>query len=134
MRGHQTRRWRLSHARRAVAIAVAPAGLIAIGVLVAGTQSQAIAGSGPVLTTLPEPTSVTLAATPVSLGDSATLTGTTSSTGTITFTLIAPDDTTVVDTASVLVTGDGTYSPPNYMTPTTGTVTGTYTWQATYLG
>ena len=131
MRGRQGR---LSHARRAMAIAAASAGLIAIGFLVAGTHTQALAGSGPVLTTLPEPTSVTLAATSASLGDSATLTGTTSSTGTITFTLIATDGTTVVDTASVLVTGDGTYSPPNYVMPITGTVTGTYTWQATYLG
>ena len=40
-----------------------------------------------------------------------------------------------VDTESVTVSGDGTYTTPTgYTLPTTGTVTGTYQWVATYSG
>ena len=40
-----------------------------------------------------------------------------------------------MDTESVAVNGDGPYTTPTGFTlPTTGTVTGTYQWDATYNG
>ena len=69
------------------------------------------------------------------MNDSATLAGGFSPTGTITFSLDAPDGTTVVDTETVIVGGNGTYNTPTgYALPTTGTVTGTYQWVASYGG
>src|SRR5262249_5808365 len=57
-----------------------------------------------------------------------------SPTGTIVFTLIAPGGTTV-DTETVAVTGNGTYTTPTGFTlPTSGAVAGTYQWDATYRG
>src|SRR5262249_39064250 len=42
---------------------------------------------------------------------------------------------TPVDTETVTVTGNGTYTTPTGFTlPTTGTVAGTYQWDATYSG
>ena len=42
---------------------------------------------------------------------------------------------TLVDTETVAVSGNGTYTTPTgYTLPTTGTVTGTYQWDATYSG
>ena len=42
---------------------------------------------------------------------------------------------TLVDTETVAVNGNGTYTTPTGFTlPTTGTVTGTYQWDATYSG
>ena len=65
------------------------------------------------------------------LSDSATLSGGYNPTGTITFTLYAPNGTTVVDTVSVTVNGNGTYQTPNGYTPTSA---GTYEWVASYSG
>ena len=49
-------------------------------------------------------------------------------TGTITFTLYNPSGT-MVDTETVKVSGDESYTTPTgYTLPTTGTVTGTYQW------
>ncbi len=40
-----------------------------------------------------------------------------------------------MDTETVTVTGNGTYTTPTGFTlPTSGTVTGTYQWDATYSG
>ena len=40
-----------------------------------------------------------------------------------------------MDTETVAVSGNGTYTTPTGFTlPTTGTVTGTYQWDATYSG
>ena len=58
------------------------------------------------------------------------LSGGSSPTGSITFTLTAPGGTTV-DTEQVTVSGDGTYSTPNGFLPSTA---GTYQWNATYSG
>jgi hypothetical protein len=63
------------------------------------------------------------------LSDSAALTGGFSPTGTITFTLAAPDGTTST-IGSVSVSNDGTYTSPTV----TGTELGTYQWHATYNG
>ena len=68
------------------------------------------------------------------LTDSATLAGGFNPTGTITFTLYDPSSTTVVDTETVTVNGNGTYSTPTGFTLPTGTVTGTYQWVASYSG
>ncbi len=89
----------------------------------------------PTLTTTPFPSSVTLSnSTPPILTDSATLTGGFSPTGSITFTLYAPGGG-VVDTETATVNGNGTYTTPTgYTLPTTGAVTGTYQWVASYGG
>jgi hypothetical protein len=63
------------------------------------------------------------------LTDSATLSGGLNPTGTITFTLTAPDGSKT--TESVAVTGDGTYTTP---TSVLATQVGTYTWSASYNG
>ena len=56
-------------------------------------------------------------------------------TGTITFDLYAPGGVAPVHTEMVTVSGNGTYTTPTgYTLPTTGTVTGTYQWVATYSG
>ena len=84
-------------------------------------------------TTTPSPTSVTLGTTAVTLKDSATLSGGYHETGTVTFTLYR--GSTLVDTESAAVSGNGTYATPTgYTLPTTGTVTGTYQWDASYNG
>jgi len=54
----------------------------------------------------------------VNLTDSATLSGGSSPSGSITFTLTAPGGSTV-DTERVTVSGDGTYNTPNGFLPST---------------
>ena len=99
----------------------------------------------PTLTSAPNPTSVTLSSTPpLPLNDTADLEGGNAPTGTITFTLLAPPALggEVVYTDVVTVNGNGKYhtttptgtNPGGYNLPTTGTVTGTYQWNATYSG
>ena len=68
---------------------------------------------------------VTLGTTAPTLSDSAVLEGGYYETGSITFTLY--QGTTQVYTTSDTVNGNGTYGA-SYTLPTTGTVTGTYTW------
>jgi uncharacterized repeat protein (TIGR01451 family) len=63
--------------------------------------------------------------------DSATLSGSYKGTGTITFTLTAPDNTTSQVGSPVTVTGDGTYDSPSCPLLTQ---VGTYTWHASYSG
>ncbi len=91
--------------------------------------------ASPTLTTTPSPTAVTLGTSSVTLTDSATLSGGNSPTGTITFRLFQNGGTTAVDTETVTVTGNHTYTTPTgFKLPATGTVTGTYQWNATYSG
>ncbi len=91
--------------------------------------------ASPTLTTTPSPTTVTLGANLVTLTDSATLAGGNSPTGTINFTLFQNGGATPVDTESVAVNGNGTYTTPTgFILPTTGTVIGTYQWHANYSG
>jgi hypothetical protein len=91
-----------------------------------------------------EPVTVTLASPAITstpggtvvtgskLSDSATLTGGASPGGTITFTLYGPNsNSTLADTETVTVHGDGTYTTPAGFTPTTA---GTYQWVAAYSG
>src|SRR5262249_59239456 len=75
------------------------------------------------------------AALPISgsptLKDSAVLSGGYHPTGSITFTLVYNNAT--VDTETVPVNGNGTYTTPTGFTlPTSGTATGTYQWNASY--
>jgi len=63
------------------------------------------------------------------LSDSVKVTGGDSPTGTITFTLTAPDGKTIT-VGSVTINGDGTYSAPTVI----ATEVGTYTWHASYAG
>jgi len=63
--------------------------------------------------------------------DSATLSGSFNGTGTITFTLTAPDSSTSQVGSPVAVTGDGTYDSPSCPLLTQ---VGTYTWHAVYSG
>ena len=86
----------------------------------------------------PPVTIVTQASPSVAVGgqltDTATLTGGTSPTGTVTFVLFGPDDATCAGppafTSTKTVTGTGTYTSD----PFTTTVPGTYRWRATYSG
>src|SRR5438477_2125439 len=93
--------------------------------------------NNPTLSTTPGQTSVTLGP-PVTLKDTAYLEGGSNPTGIITFTLVGPDGTTVVDTEMVLVNGNGLYSTPFGFTPGVSPsgpdVAGTYQWNATYSG
>ena len=102
----------------------------------AANEQVNVSAASPTITTAPDPTTVTLGATaPPILTDAATLSGGFNPTGTITFTLLYSGSRTSVDTETVTVTGNGTYTTPTGFTlPTTGTVTGTYQWDATYSG
>ena len=87
----------------------------------------------PVISTTPNMTSVTLSTTPVKLFDTATISNGYNESGAITFTLYMGE--TLLDTETVPINGDGTYpTPTGYTLPTTGTVTGTYQWYASYPG
>jgi len=93
-----------------------------------------VSPTGPSIVTTPSATCITLGTTAPTLKDTAKLAGGYSLTGTITFTLVSPSNV-IVDTEVVTVTGAGTYSTPSgYTLPTTGTVTGTYQWNAVYSG
>ena len=100
--------------------------------LVASTK-----GSEPEVVNAASPTISTTAGGTVVVGsgskltDSATLSAGYNQTGTITFTLYVPNGTTVVDTETATVTGNGSYSTPNGYLPTAA---GTYQWVASYGG
>ena len=109
---------------------------VATGTLVdlSSSPAGALPRATPTLSTTPSP-NPTLGATPVTLQDTAVLAGGTLITGSITFTLFYNGGTTPVDTETVSVSGNGTYTTPTgYTVPTTGTVTGTYQWDASYSG
>ena len=83
--------------------------------------------------TTPSQTALTLGTSSPTLTDLATLAGGVNPTGTITFTLHAPGGTSVVDTETVAVNGNGNYTTPTgYTPPKSGTVTGIYQWTASY--
>src|SRR5262249_35037209 len=96
-------------------------------------EQTVVSPATPGLVTSPNPTVVVLGTISQTLKDSATLSGSYFGTGTITFTLFK--GATLLDTETVTVSGNGTYSTPTGFTlPTSGTVTGTYQWDATYSG
>jgi hypothetical protein len=99
------------------------------------SEQVGVSGASPDLSTTPSTTSVTLGGSSVTLDDTATLSGGYSPTGTITFTLFYNSATTPVDTETVSVNANGSYTTPaGYTLPTTGTVAGTYQWDASYSG
>ena len=100
-----------------------------------GTEPVSVGTASPTISTAPNPNSVTLSGSSVpKLNDSATLAAGYHETGNITFTLYQ-GGTTVVDTETVAVSGNGTYTTPTgYTLPTSGSVTGTYQWVASYSG
>ena len=93
-----------------------------------------VGGANTAIATTPSPTSATLGSTPITLRDSAVLSGGSNPTGTITFTL-SLNGGPVVDTETVTVNGNGTYNTPTGFTlPTSKSSAGTYQWNATYSG
>jgi hypothetical protein len=97
-------------------------------------NEQVIVGkASPAIVTTPNPTTATVGSATVTLKDSAVLSGGASPTGSITFTLVAPGGATV-DTETVTVTGNGTYTTPTGFALTTGAAAGTYQWNASYTG
>jgi hypothetical protein len=96
-------------------------------------EQVTVIAANPTLATTPNPVSVMLGTTSVTLHDMADLEKGFNPTGTITFTLSY--NNTVVDTDTVMVNGNGLYTTPTGFTlPSSGTVTGTYQWDATYSG
>src|SRR5205823_6571827 len=101
--------------------------------LAASTVAAPSPVATPTINTTPHPTAVTLGTTSVTLKDTADLEHGNGPTGTITFTLY--QGSTLLDTETVTVNGNGNYTTPTgYTLPITGTVTGTYQWDATYSG
>ena len=97
----------------------------------ATAEQVMVSSASPGITTTPSATTVTLGTAPVTLKDTAVLSGGYNETGTITFTLYL--GSTKLDTETSAVSGNGTYTTPTgYTLPTTGTVTGTYQWDASY--
>jgi uncharacterized repeat protein (TIGR01451 family) len=83
----------------------------------------------PTLVTTPDPTTVTLGPNPVTLTDTATLSGGYHPTGDMVFELFYNGGSQPVFTEAVDVSGNGAYKTPTGFTlPTSGTVTGTYQW------
>ena len=96
-------------------------------------EQTVVSPANPTITTTPSATAITLGTSLVTLKDTATLSSGYYESGTITFTLY--QGSTLVDTETVAVSGNGTYTTPNgYTLPTSGTVTGTYQWDASYSG
>src|SRR5947207_3266050 len=91
--------------------------------------------NNPTLSTTPDQTSVTLGP-PVTLKDTADLEGGFNPRGSITFTLVGPDGTTVVDTERKSTRLNSSHSTPTYVAPgvtqSGPDLTGTYQWNATY--
>src|SRR5262249_27037955 len=73
-------------------------------------ETTVVSPASPKVVTTPTPTSGTTGVT--TLKDSAALSGGYFPTGSIVFTLIAPDGTTVLDKETVTVNGNGTYTTP----------------------
>jgi hypothetical protein len=103
-------------------------GPLLLGAVLVSAQGVGSAQEAPGLTTTPGGTVVL--GSGIRLTDSATLAGGVDPTGTITFTLDDPTFT-VVDTETVSVLGDGTYTTPLGYLPL---IAGTYGWGDVYNG
>ena len=96
-------------------------------------EQTVVSPANPTLSTLPTPG--ILGTNPVTLRDTALLEGGLDPMGTITFTLFYNGASTPVGTETVTVVGDGAYvTPTGFTLPSTGAVTGTYQWDASYSG
>src|SRR5262249_2301212 len=91
-----------------------------------GEEPEIVRPASPAIATTPGGTIVIGSGD--ALTDSATISGGFNPTGTITFTLIDPSSN-VVDTETVTVNGNGTYTTPTGFVPT---ASGTYQWVASY--
>src|SRR5207237_3119781 len=97
----------------------------------AANEQVVVSPASPAINTIPDKTTVTLGTASVTLNDTAVLSGGYHPTGTITFTLVY--NSVTVDTETVSVNGNASYSTPaGYTLPISGAVTGTYQWNATY--
>ena len=90
-----------------------------------------VSAACPTITTTPNPT-VVKQGTAVCLIDTATLSGGYHETGKITFTLYYGSKK--LDTETVTVNGDGTYTTPNGYPLPSNAAAGVYQWDATYSG
>ena len=97
-------------------------------------EQVTVSSASPTLSTTPSNTNFTLGTTAPTLTDMATLSGGYHEGGSITFTLFNPSGSQV-DVETVPVSGDGSYTTPSGFTlPSSGTVVGTYQWNASYSG
>ena len=97
-------------------------------------EQVVVSPASPAITTTPNMTNVTLGTSAVTMMDTAMLSGGYAPTGTITFTLYAPNGT-LLDTEMANVSGNGNYTTPTgYTLPTSDVQTGTYQWDASYSG
>ncbi len=94
-------------------------------------EKVTIGSASPSISTTPN-TTVVPVGTCTTLTDSATLSGGVNPTGSITFTLYSPSGSKL-DTATVTVNGDGTYTTPGYSLSASAAA-GIYQWDATYNG
>jgi len=101
----------------------------------ASVAQTVVSPASPVLNTTASPGGgLALTDSPATLTDTAQLLGGYFLTGTIIFTLTGPGGSTF-DTETVVANGNGTYrTPVGFTLPTTGTVAGTYSWTAHYIG
>jgi large repetitive protein len=100
----------------------------------AANEQVTVNPANPAVVTGPTPSTVTLGTTSVTLKDTALLANGFRPTGTLTFALLGPGGS-AVDTETVAVNGNGSYTTPNGFTlPTSGLAIGTYQWNATYGG
>jgi parallel beta-helix repeat protein len=98
----------------------------------ASNEQVKVSAASPSITTTPN-TTTGMCGTSETLKDTATLAGAYNPAGTITFTLYSPNDT-VLDTETMTVNGDGTYSTPRGYSLPTNPAPGTYQWDASCSG
>ncbi len=98
-------------------------------------EQAVVSAAIPALSGSPSAAAVTLGNATTTLTDSAVLSGGVAPTGTITFSLSLPRVGAPVDTETVPVTGNGTYTTPTgYNVPKTAAAVGTYQWNVSYTG
>ena len=103
--------------------------------ILAGPEDVTVNPGSPAIVTTANPQNVTWNGSPVTLTDRADIESGYNPHGTLTFTLFFNGGSTPVDTETISVFGDGSYSTPSGFTlPTTGALMGTYEWLAAYSG
>jgi len=99
-----------------------------------GSEPESALAASPAITTTPSLTNVTLGNSSVTLGDTAQLSNGYNETGSITFNLFYNGGATPVDTETVSVNGNGSYTTPTGYTLPATAATGAYQWDASYSG
>jgi uncharacterized repeat protein (TIGR01451 family) len=101
----------------------------------ADDEKVTVSPANPMISTTPVPTRVTPGTSPVTLTDTAVLSGGYHPTGTLTFMLFHNGSSMPVDIEAVTVSGNGSYTTPTGFTlPTTDTMTSIYQWNTSYSG